>query len=31
MGGFMFDLIWLMLAVILGLLHLGVTATMAQR
>ena len=27
----MFDLIWLMLAVIIGLLHLAVTALMAQR
>jgi uncharacterized MAPEG superfamily protein len=27
----MFDVIWLMLAVVLGLLHVGITATMAQR
>jgi uncharacterized MAPEG superfamily protein len=27
----MFDVIWLMLAVVLGLLHVGITAMMAQR
>jgi uncharacterized MAPEG superfamily protein len=30
-GGLMFDVIWLTLAVIVGLLHLGITTMMAQR